>query len=255
MCPITWRPTLPFNFSLRKWGAVLGNILLPNTCYGCKRDLSWQEKSPLCPDCVKQLQGVGPLYCVRCGKPLPDGGAHCYDCRGHKEKTYTCKIIRSAYVFQDPLRALIHAFKYAGQDHLASYLAQLMYAQWRNYPVLHEAQLLLPVPLYKKKYTQRGYNQSALLARELGYFVQKPVDLTSLVRMRHTPSQTKLGRQARFANMKNAFLCVQPSAVKGRKVLLIDDVATTGATLEACAHALRAAGAKKVMAYTLAREI
>ncbi len=158
-------------------------------------------------------------------------------------------------VFGPQARGVIHAFKYADQPYLSSYLAGWMNKEWDKYPDLKEAQLILPVPLYKKKQRQRGYNQSELLARELAKLRNLPLDTTSLIRSRNTPSQTKLGREGRLQNMSGAFSCVNPAAVKGKIVLLIDDVATTGATLEGCAEALKAAGAKKVIAYTLAREV
>lgn len=231
------------------------HILLPNTCYHCSCDLSWQNTHPLCPTCERQLQPIGNLYCLRCGKPLPDGGAHCYDCRGSKARTYKCKVIRSALVFNPVLRPLIHAFKYADRPYLAQYLAQWMNVSWKKYPDLAEAQVLIPVPLHPKKRKQRRYNQSELLAQALARLQGLPVDTTCLVRVRNTPSQTQFGRKGRLENMRGAFRCQSPSYVKGKVVLLIDDVATTGATLEGCAEALKQAGAKKVLAYTLAREV
>lgn len=231
------------------------HLLLPNTCYSCKCDLHWRSKEPLCPQCAASVKTVGPLYCLRCGKPLPDGGAHCYQCRGSKARLFKCKIIRSAVVFGPHVRGLVHAFKYADQPHLAGYLAEWMQKEWKKYVDLAEAELFVPVPLHRKKYKQRGYNQSELLARELARLQEKPLDTQSLIRTRNTPSQTNFGREGRLTNMSGAFTCVNPAAVKGKVILLIDDVATTGATLEGCAEALKAAGAKKVIAYTFAREV
>lgn len=247
---------LPFNSKGWAWAKdALLHVLLPNTCYSCRRDLPFRHRSPLCDACSALVRPVGPLYCLRCGKPLPDGGAHCYHCRGSKAREYRCKIIRSAVVFGPQVRALIHAFKYADRPYLADYLAEWMWGAWEKYPDLAGAQLLLPVPLHPKKLKKRGYNQSELLACALARRKQLPVDTRSLIRRRDTPSQTKFGREARLKNMDGAFECIAPAAVKGKVILLIDDVATTGATLEGCARALKQAGAKKVMAYTLAREV
>ena len=254
--PITCRPTLlcNSNFWQNSWKMLL-HIFLPNTCYSCKCDLHWKDAAPLCPTCQNKVQQVGPLYCLRCGKPLPDGGAHCYQCRGGKAEQYKCKIIRSAVVFGPQVRELIHSFKYADQSYLADFLAGWMNEAWDKYPDLADAQLIIPVPLYKKKQKQRGYNQSELLARILAKNRNLPLDTTSLVRSRNTPSQTKFGREGRLENMTGAFTCINTPVVKGKIVLLIDDVATTGATLEGCAQALKEGGAKKVIAYTLAREV
>lgn len=231
------------------------HILFPNTCCSCRRDLPASFRTPLCAECESHVQNPGPLFCLRCGKPLPDGGAHCYQCRGSKAKNFKCKIIRSAVVFGPQVRGVIHAFKYAERFYLADYLASWMDEQWPQYAEFSSVQVLMPVPLHPKKQKKRGYNQSRLLAVALGARRGLPVDETSLIRTRNTPSQTQFGREGRLKNMSGAFSCVRPEAVKGKVILLIDDVATTGATLEGCAEALKAAGAKKVMAYTLAREV
>jgi len=234
---------------------ILWHVFFPNTCYSCRRDLSPETTEPLCTSCLKAIKDVGPLYCQRCGKPLPDGGAHCYQCRGTKGKIFKCKIIRSSVVFGPQIRSLVHAFKYADQSYLANFLATLMARYWAIYPELAESQILVPVPLHRKKLRKRGYNQAELLAVALAEKRNLPVNTQLLRRVRNTPSQTRFGREGRLKNMSGAFECVLPKEVKGKIILLIDDVATTGATLEGCAEALKKAGAKKVMAYTLAREI
>jgi len=251
-----WQQTLLSNSKVWRtaWDTLL-YVLLPNTCVACRRDLSRQYQEPLCPICGNAVEPVGNLYCLRCGKPLPNGGAHCYQCRGSKAVEFKCTIIRSAVVFGPQVRGVVHAFKYADQPYLADYLAGWMNQYWEKYPDLAVAELILPVPLYRKKRKQRGYNQSELLARSLVKLRGLPLDTTSLIRARNTPSQTQFGREGRLKNMSGAFSCVNPAVVKGKTVLLIDDVATTGATLEGCAQALKEAGAKKVIAYTLAREV
>ena len=246
---------LPFNsnFFTRAKELFL-HILFPNTCYACRRDLALGQKEPLCEECLKQIKTVGSLYCQRCGKPLPDGGAHCYQCRGTKARQFKCKIIRSAVVFSPQVRALVHAFKYADQAYLSDFLSDMMYCHFYDYTDLSESELIIPVPLHAKKAKTRGYNQAELLAESLAQKLCLPLSKQVLKRVRNTPSQTKLGREDRLKNMSDAFECVIGEKIKGKVVLLIDDVATTGATLEGCAAALKKAGAKKVMAYTLARE-
>lgn len=254
--PTTWRPTSLFSSDTAR-GALdlLLHVLLPNTCHACRRDLPRRSRAPLCAGCTAEIKVPGPLYCLRCGKPLPDGGAHCYQCRGSKAKKFKCRLIRSAVVFGPQVRGVVHAFKYTDKPYLAGWLAEWMNRRWAAYPELARAELLVPVPLHAKKFKSRGYNQSELLARELGRLRGLPVDALSVVRVRNTPSQTGFGREGRLQNMSGAFACVRPEQVKGKTVLLIDDVATTGATLEGCAEALKAAGAKAVMAYTFAREV
>lgn len=204
--------------------------------------------------CSSRLAVPGLHICKRCGAVLKYGGAHCFACRGSKEREYKCRVIRSAFKFNASSRALVHALKYARADYLARYMGRQMAAHYKNYPELAEAEMVMPVPLFPKRNRARGYNQSELLTENFAPLVGLTVDTKSLVRVKNTISQTTLGRMGRLANMKGAFACKNPSAVKGKTVLLIDDVATTGATLEGCAVALKAAGAKKVMAYTFARE-
>lgn len=226
----------------------------PRTCFACGCDLPWNAAGSLCASCEKGLKRPGPLICRRCGVVLKSGGAHCYNCRGVKAKAYKCAVIRSAFAFNASSRGLVHALKYGGADYLAHEMGNLMAVRFCTYPELAEAETVMPVPLFPKRYRKRGYNQSALLARAFAYGTGLVYDDTSLVRTRDTLSQTKLGRKGRLANMTGAFSCSRPENIKGKVVLLVDDVATTGATLEGCAAALKAAGAKKVFAYTFARE-
>ena len=234
--------------------AWLGHVCFPRTCVSCGCDLPWQQKTYLCQTCQHGLRRPGALICRRCGVELPSGGAHCYACRGSKSKQYKCNLIRSTWVFNDSSRALVHGLKYTYADYLAPMMGLQMAQHFSQYPELAGAELLVPVPLFSAKTRRRGYNQSELLAREVARHTGLPVCTTALMRTRDTQSQTQLGRVARLANMHNAFSCVQPAAIKGKIILLIDDVATTGATLEGCALALKKVGAKKVFAYTFARE-
>lgn len=230
------------------------HFLFPRTCFSCGCDLPWDASSSLCASCEKGLKHTGPLICRRCGVTLKSGGAHCYNCRGSKAKTYKCSVIRSALAFNASSRGLVHALKYGGADYLAREMGKRMAVHFCKYPELASAEIVMPVPLFPARQRKRGYNQSALLARAFAKETGLYVDETSLVRTRNTRSQTKLGRKARLDNMTGAFLCRRPEDVKGKVILLVDDVATTGATLEGCAAALKAAGAKKVFAYTFARE-
>lgn len=247
---------LPFNF--KTWFCNAGkyalHVLFPRTCFACGKDLPYHAQTPLCSVCENGLTLPGPLICQRCGVVLKSGGAHCFHCRGSKADTYKCKIIRSACNFNEFSRGLVYALKYQGADYVAPYMGSVMAQRFGMLAELSGANLVIPVPLFKKRYQQRGYNQSELLARAFCKQTHLPLDTTSLIRVRDTGSQTKLGRAARVTNMTGAFEVKDVAAIKGKTILLIDDVATTGSTLEACAQALRKAGAKRVMAYTFARE-
>ena len=250
-------PMSPSNFKTQalKTGKYLLHILFPRTCFSCGKDLDWDATFPLCPTCENGLTLPGPLICARCGVVLKSGGAHCFHCRGSKEDTFKCKIIRSACNFNEFSRGLVHALKYQGADYVAPYMGEFMARRFSMFTQFADVNLVIPVPLYKARLKKRGYNQSELLARAFCKAANLTLDTTSLLRVRDTQSQTHLGRKERQENMADAFTVSNPPTVKGKTILLIDDVATTGATLEACAQALRKAGAKRIMAFTFAREI
>lgn len=158
--------------------------------------------------------------------------------------------IRSVLLFEGPARAAIHYFKYRRAQELAKPLGGLLAEYWLSHPI--QVDLIVPVPLHPSRLRVRGYNQAALLAQQLGQRAGLPVDEGALRRIRATASQMRLDARQRRQNVQGAFHCPD-GRVRGQQVLLIDDVCTTGATLEACADALRAGGAKAVWALTLAR--
>lgn len=235
------------------WHAV-SHFFYPQRCTCCHLDLPYKHTAPLCGSCSAKLQKTGPLICQRCGRVLPSGGAHCFACRGSKAAAYKCKIIRSVFVFNGPARALVHALKYRQAFTLARYMGGQMAAYLLRTPELQNVNYIIPVALHRKRYYARGFNQSEMLARAVAKELHLPLDTTSLVRVRDTGSQTKLGREARARNMQGAFKCVAPEKVRGKIILLVDDVCTTGATVESCAAALRKAGARRVVALSYARE-
>jgi len=158
--------------------------------------------------------------------------------------------IRSVAFFEAPLRQAIHHFKYWRRTELAGPLGEMMVTYWPQlrWPV----DLLIPVPLHERRQRQRGYNQAALLAHHLGEALGHPVLEGALIRQRETIPQVSLDASERRRNVAGAFAWQAPP-LQGESILLIDDVCTTGATLEACAVALRQAGAGSIRALTLAR--
>jgi len=113
--------------------------------------------------------------------------------------------------------------------------------------------MIIPVPLHKKRYAERGFNQATLLARELKKVIQVPVKTKRLARAKNTPHQARLNREGRLKNVENAFRILSPEKIQGKQILLVDDVYTTGATMQTCAEVLLEAGAKDVYGWTLAR--
>ncbi len=235
-----------------KAGKWLLNALLPRACAHCGLDLRYLDPGPLCAECAGALEPLPALHCKTCGLPLRDGGSTCYDCRGAGLRSLA--LARSAFVFNPQLRSLVHAFKYRGREDLAGYLAGEMTAALPRFPELAPYTFCAAVPLHRAKARERGFNQAELLARRLAGLANLFHLEGAAARLINTPSQTSLSKKERKANMQGAFRVVKTELVKGRKILLVDDVATTLATLEALASEFMRAGAKSVAAYTLARE-
>jgi len=229
-------------------------ILFPRTCFCCGKDMPRGDANLLCSDCRKDLTTLDKtLVCLRCGVPLKDGGAHCFNCRGSKAAKYKCSFIRSSLKFTPSSRALVHALKYQKYVQVADFFAPFLYKTYLANPEYFEADYIVPVPIHKSRLKERGFNQSFLLARGLSGLCKIPCR-ELLIRTKKTKSQTSMGRQERLLNIKEAFACADSAAVKRKAIILIDDVCTTGATLEECAVTLKAAGAREVLAITALRE-
>jgi competence protein ComFC len=227
----------------QKLGHALLDLLYPPRCVGCG-----QVGALLCTTCHASVSHVLPPLCPLCGKPQERPGT----CPRCVEQPLALDGIRSACLFQGALREAIHHFKFKNVRALAKPLGDLLVHAWEQIP--GPVDVLVPVPLHKRRLRERGYNQSQLLARYLGEETAIPVVCEALLRVRYTVSQTRLGVHERRENVADAFVCVGDQ-VQGQRVLLIDDVCTTGATLGACASALKAGGAQSVWALTVARAV
>ncbi|MDY6876867.1 MAG: ComF family protein [Chloroflexota bacterium] len=217
------------------------DLLFPPHCVGCRRVGAW-----LCADCLVQIPRVEPPFCARCGGVVVADGL----CARCQTAPLQIECIRSAVYFEGVLREAIHQLKYYGRTVLAAPLGGLMVAWWMQHPM--PADVVVPVPLHIGRLRERGYNQAALLAREMARRVGLVVEERTLVRWRMTAPQVELDTMQRKENVRDAFSC-SGDTLAGKQVLLIDDVCTTGATLESCAVALYEGGAQAVRALTLAR--
>jgi competence protein ComFC len=215
--------------------------LLPPRCGSCRRPGSW-----LCQPCRRSVRRLEEPLCPRCGREVEFATAGC----GCRRRLRALKRARAAAAYEGPLEAAIHRFKYEGWRSLAPALASLVADRLAVEGL--PAGLLLAVPLHKRRLRRRGYNQSELLARELRHAFGVSGRSGWLVRVRDTPPQVGLDRLRREANMAGAFEWRGPP-LGSSPVLLVDDVATTCATLEACAQALRQAGSGVVHGITVAR--
>ena len=240
---------------LQKAQSALMDALFPPRCAGCHRF----SRALFCVNCQNGLTPIRPPFCLVCGDALdPEGlsAGLCKICRAHPS---SLTIARAHWIFDGPPREAIHRFKYAGKWALGARLAPLLAENLKTDVGLcaFAPEIIVPVPLHPRRQRARGFNQSEILANELAKLCALPT-LPILARSRATPPQVGLDSKQRELNVEGAF-CVakdsHKSSLENRRVLLIDDVFTTGSTLRECARALRENGALDVAALTLARQV
>ena len=227
-------------------GHGLLDLVFPPHCILCRAAGAW-----LCDACLEQFPRLEKAVCQRCGSPLSGTAPLCHPCTQNPSEI---EGVRSAVLFEGGARQAVHQLKYAGQSALAVPLARLMAQCWHAAPL--PVDVWAAVPLHVARQRERGYNQSYLLGREFARLVGLPEMSGTLRRVRATQAQVGLSASQRRINVYEAFAYYPPrrgQGVQGRRVLLIDDVCTTAATLEACAIALKRAGAVGVWGFTLAR--
>ncbi len=222
------------------WSALI-DLLFPPRCGGCQA-----AGSLWCEACRAAVKPIVPPWCEKCGEPFVTERL-CANCRAYPLEI---EKIRSVAVFDGVLRQAIHRFKYQRVSSLAEPFGNRLADYWRAEQLA--ADWLIPVPLHPSRERDRGYNQSELLARQLARRVNVPVRRNGLRRTRATAVQMTLNAVQRRENVVGAFECVE-ARVRGMRVVIVDDVSTTGATLDACAQAVLKAGAVSVMGLTLAR--
>jgi ComF family protein len=230
--------------SLTNLKRVALNLFFPPWCIGCGR-----ENGYICDVCRRQLPFISPPVCPICGRPLTVDNT-CPGCIGPQAEIDG---IRAPFLFGGVIRQAVHQFKYNNLKTIAPLLAHFLHDFLLENPM--PGDVLVPVPVHKKRERERGYNQSSLIARELSRKVGLPLVEDCLIRKINTPPQVRTTSAAeRHKNITDAFACID-RRLEGKHILLIDDVSTSGATLNTCAGVLKAAGAASVWGLTIALEI
>lgn len=220
------------------------DFVFPPHCAGCG-----VIGERFCSDCSSQVHLLEGNICDRCGEPLTYLQHNIQDCNDHLRNL---KMIRSFSFYQPPLSLAIQKLKYNHDIGIAEVLANYLVELYNKNKM--DIDMVIPVPLSQKRLHDRGYNQSFLLALPFSMIINKPIKKQSLRRFKDTSSQVGLDRHERLVNVSEAFIA-DSNEVGGKNILLIDDVSTTGSTLEACASALKIAGAKDIVGLTLARAV
>lgn len=211
-------------------------LTIPRHCPAC--DTVVESPRPLCDACLVRLENLRQSPCCRlCASPLPDNAGPCGRCKDHGLRPY--RAIARLGTFESITRDLIHSVKYGRRWSVVAWLAEELAKQSRVRECLAASEVVVPVPLHWSKRLSRGFNQAELLARELARIGNLKVAL-AVRRVEMTRSQTAFhSRLARRKNMRRAFRVIRPDLLDGRKVLIVDDVMTSGATLQALARAIK----------------
>lgn len=238
---------------LTRAAAAVLDIVLPPLCMACREPVSAPGR--LCGPCWGQADFIAPPQCATCGLPFDydlGPGAVCAPCAAAPPAFDRA---RAVLRYGDVARRLVAGFKYADRTHLAVWLAAWLARA--GAALLDDADLLVPVPLHRRRLVVRRFNQSAMLARALSKACGAAAPVGALVRHRATPAQAGLDRARRARNVAGAFRVPagERAGLAGRRVVLVDDVLTTGATAQACARVLRRAGAARIDVLTLARVV
>ncbi len=241
--------------SLRELLNDVGDIIFPPQCVACTEIIKQSSEGLFCPSCLSKISFITGSLCPICGLPFLDSPADnhiCGDCL--QNQPYYAKA-RAVANFESIIMDAIHKFKYgrniSAGSALGSFMAGFSFPDFD----FSEYSLLIPVPLHIKRLRERGFNQSLLLAKEMEKKYKLPVNFSLLKRCNFTLTQTGLNKAEREKNIKGAFVVKDKKKIAGKNIILIDDVYTTGATINECAKVLLKAGAQKVAAITLSRVI
>lgn len=215
-------------------------LLYPNRCPVCDRIL---YDTLICPACAGKIRYITQPFCYTCGKPVANAAQeYCADCA---RKKHEFKQGRAVFQYQGPVRGMLYRYKYGNRRDYTEFFAREAVRRFGPWLRQLGIDLVMPIPLFKKRMQRRGYNQADLFAKRLCGLCGFDYDARSLVRVRNTAPQKQLSVQERKNNLKNAFK-MNRNVVNLKRVLLIDDIYTTGSTIDAAALVLKQAGAREV---------
>jgi len=232
------------------------NFIFSANCRICNKPLSSLKEKYICKECFSKIDFIIPPYCDKCGKVLLESFSEiekplCTECQTIKRYFYKARVVG---VYEGTLRESIHIFKFEKKISMHKPLGDLLvnYLKTHQKELIEETDFIIPVPLHRKRLRARGFNQAQILCMYIGKYFNLPLNL-DLKRIKFTTPQVNLRREERLQNIKGAFEVKKPSGVVDKNLLLVDDVFTTGATVNECSKVLIKAGAKKVFVLTLAR--
>jgi ComF family protein len=237
------------------WLKSAVDLVYPRNCLFCFQPLPEAGQGVLCASCLGKVKFIEPPFCLRCSLPF-DGSVHepfvcgyCHNLHFHFSRAV------AACRAEGVVRESIHRFKYNREMYFGMHLAGWLSSAARRRIDWGQVDAIAPVPLHSRKKREREFNQAACLAHALGSEFRVPVCDQALRRVKDTFTQTALDAKGRAANLRNAFVADQGESIRGKRLVLVDDVFTTGATMDSCARILIKAGARDVVALAVARGV
>ena len=241
--------------SLKNWANAALALCYPEVCQLCENSRATPVEGFVCAGCRAKVKFIDPPFCERCGTPYQGQITNPFECANCRELALDFCFARSAVVAREGVLEIIHRYKYNRALCFEPFLVDLLLH--RAVPGLSAAKwdLIVPVPLHHTRLREREFNQAERLARRLAAASGIPVETNLLRRVIPTQTQTVLTRPERLANVRRAFATRDGKMLNGQRIVLVDDVFTTGATTSACAKVLRTAGAGEVCVWTVARGV
>ena len=229
------------------------SLVFPVECEICASHVEPPAARGVCRKCAGDIRLIEPPHCAACGRTLKSPlHPHCGECDGEGyffDRAYACTLYHGA------MKELLHAYKFGNQKILKSFFVEIMMKFVRENLKPGDFDSIVAVPLDPNRRAERGFNQSEILSRSLAQGLEKPEQSSMLGRKKSPFTQSLLNKSERLANVKNCFFAKKQLAFAGKKILLVDDILTTGQTASECAHALKDAGAGSVTVLALARGI
>ena len=230
------------------------DFIFPKTCVVCKNFIDDKNEKILCRNCISKIKFVQSPICIKCGLPMQTAASHyCKNCVD-TYKSIPYEFLRGICLYDEPVKECIHQLKYSAKEYIVTFLADILCDYIQTQEELCAVDLVVPVPLHWWRKINRGYNQSELISIVVANKINLRFYSGNLFRKRHTKPQVNLTRDERMKNTHGAFGVKHPEVFKNKSLLLIDDVCTTGSTIENCAYVLKSAGAKKIYCLTVVRD-
>jgi len=230
-------------------------FVYPEVCQICGEARATPEESFLCAGCRASAKFIVAPFCERCGLPFEGAITNSFECSNCRDRELAFSAARSVIVARGQMLEIIHRYKYQHAFWFERFLCGLLVERASSEIISGKWDWIVPVPLHPTKQREREFNQAERLARPLSRATGLPLKMDLLRRVVPTRTQTLLSREERLANVRHAFVAQAGASAKGRRIVLVDDVFTTGATTGACAKVLKSAGAQEVCVWTLARGI